>query len=35
MVLHPVLYPNKGPELELYMAEEAIGLSKSLNWTLE
>ncbi|CAD8182728.1 unnamed protein product [Paramecium pentaurelia] len=35
MVLHPVLYPNKGPELELYMAEEAIGLSKSLSWTLE
>ncbi|CAD8206634.1 unnamed protein product [Paramecium octaurelia] len=35
MVLHPVFYPNKGPELELYLAEEAIGLSKSLNWTLE
>jgi hypothetical protein len=35
MVLHPVLYPNKGPELELYLAEEAVGLSKSLNWSLE
>ena len=35
MVLHPVFYPNKGPELELYLAEEAVGLSKSLNWSLE
>ncbi|CAD8124607.1 unnamed protein product [Paramecium sonneborni] len=35
LVLHPVFYPNKGPELELYLAEEAVGLSKSLNWTLE
>ncbi|CAD8145066.1 unnamed protein product [Paramecium octaurelia] len=35
LVLHPIFYPNKGPELELYLAEEAVGLSKSLNWTLE
>jgi hypothetical protein len=26
------MYPNKGPELELYFAEEAIGLAKSLGW---
>jgi len=24
--------PNKGPELELNFAEEAIGLAKSLGW---
>ncbi|CAD8197310.1 unnamed protein product [Paramecium pentaurelia] len=35
MVLHPIGQQNKGPELELYMAEEAIGLSKQLNWTLQ
>ncbi|CAD8185672.1 unnamed protein product [Paramecium octaurelia] len=34
MVLHPIGSQNKGPELEFYMAEEAIGLSKQLNWTL-
>ncbi|CAD8092634.1 unnamed protein product [Paramecium primaurelia] len=35
MVLHPIGQQNKGPELEIYMAEEAIGLSKQLNWTLQ
>ena len=35
MVIHPVPYPNKGPEIELYLAEEAIGLVKSLNWNVK
>ncbi|EGR31247.1 hypothetical protein IMG5_115070 [Ichthyophthirius multifiliis] len=35
LIIHPVLYPNKGPEIELYLAEEAIGLAKSLNWAIE
>jgi hypothetical protein len=26
------MHPNKGPELELYFAEEAVGLVKSLDW---
>ncbi|CAK63013.1 unnamed protein product (macronuclear) [Paramecium tetraurelia] len=34
MVVHPIGSQNKGPELEFYMAEEAIGFSKQLNWTL-
>ena len=32
MVLHPVEWPNQGPAVELYLAEEAIGLAKSLGW---
>lgn len=28
------MHPNKGPELELYFAEEAIGLAKSLDWNV-
>lgn len=28
------MYPNKGPEMELYMAEEAVGLAKSLFWSV-
>jgi hypothetical protein len=28
------MYPNKGPLKELYLAEEAIGLVKSLDWTV-
>jgi hypothetical protein len=31
-MLHPVSWPHQGPELELYLAEEAIGLVKSLSW---
>ncbi|CAI2361074.1 unnamed protein product [Moneuplotes crassus] len=34
LVLHPVMRPNKGPELELNFAEEAIGLAKSLGWNV-
>lgn len=34
MVIHPIYYPNKGVEQELYLAEEAIGLAKSLNWQI-
>jgi hypothetical protein len=34
MVIHPIFYPNKGLEQELYLAEEAIGLAKSLNWRI-
>jgi hypothetical protein len=26
---------SKGPDLELYLAEEAIGLAKSLYWTVK
>lgn len=32
LVIHPIFHPNKGPEGELYLAEEAIGLTKSLGW---
>ena len=32
LMLHPVSWPNHGPNLELYLAEEAVGLVKSLNW---
>ncbi|CAD8120404.1 unnamed protein product [Paramecium sonneborni] len=35
IVLHPIFHQNQDPQLELYMAEEAIGLSKQLNWTLQ
>jgi hypothetical protein len=31
-MLHPVGWPNHGPKTELYLAEEAIGLVKSLDW---
>lgn len=34
LVLHPVFHPNRGPEAELYQAEEAVGLAKSLNWSI-
>jgi hypothetical protein len=33
-MLHPVSWPNHGPNLELYLAEEAIGLVKSLSWNV-
>ena len=33
-MLHPVGWPNHGPNVELYLAEEAVGLVKSLNWSL-
>ena len=33
-MLHPVSWPNHGPLLELYLAEEAVGLVKSLDWDL-
>lgn len=32
LVLHPVTFPNKGPIIEQYLAEEAIGLVSSLRW---
>lgn len=31
-MLHPITWPNHGPQIELYHAEEAIGLVRSLNW---
>ena len=31
-MLHPVSWPNHGPNTELYLAEEALGLVKSLDW---
>ncbi|KAM3139530.1 hypothetical protein pb186bvf_008366 [Paramecium bursaria] len=34
LVLHPIFHPNKGPEMELYLAEEAVGLVKALFWTI-
>ena len=34
LMLHPVAWPNHGPETELYLAEEAIGLVNSLGWTV-
>ena len=32
LMLHPISWPNHGPEIELYLAEEAIGLVKSMGW---
>ena len=32
LMLHPIGWPNHGPEIELYLAEEAIGLVKSMGW---
>ena len=34
LMLHPVSWPNHGPLTELYLAEEALGLVKSLNWNV-
>lgn len=33
-MLHPVGWPNHGPKIEHYLAEEAVGLVKSLGWSL-
>jgi hypothetical protein len=33
-MLHPVSWPNHGPITELYLAEEALGLVKSLSWNV-
>jgi len=33
-MLHPVSWPNHGPLTELYLAEEALGLVKSLEWNV-
>jgi len=33
-MLHPVGWPNQGPQVELYLAEEAVGLVRSLGWTV-
>ena len=35
LMLHPVGWPNHGPQTELYLAEEAIGLVRSLDWNVE
>ena len=32
LMLHPVTWPHHGPQIELYLAEEAIGLVRSLDW---
>ena len=32
MMLHPVGWPNHGPGIELYLAEEAVGLVRSMDW---
>lgn len=34
LMIHPVFASNKGPLQELYQAEEAIGLVKSLGWSV-
>lgn len=34
LMLHPVGWPNHGPNVEMYLAEEAIGLVKSLGWQI-
>lgn len=34
LMLHPVGWPNQGPNIELYLAEEAVGLVKSLGWNV-
>ena len=33
-MLHPVGWPNHGPKIEMYHAEEGIGLVKSLGWNV-
>jgi len=35
LVIHPIFYPSKGLETEIYLAEEAVGLCKSLNWNIK
>ena len=32
LVLHPVHSTNHGPQMELQLAEEAVGLAKSMRW---
>ena len=32
LMVHPVGFPNQGQKVETYLAEEAIGLVKSLGW---
>lgn len=34
LMLHPVAWPNHGPDMELYLGEEAIGLVKSMGWSV-
>ena len=34
VMLHPVGWPNHGPKIEMYHAEEGIGLVKSLGWNV-
>lgn len=34
LVLHPVSYPNHGPIVEHSLAQEALGLARSLDWAL-
>lgn len=35
LMLHPIGWPNHGPQIEHYLAEEAVGLVKSLGWSLQ
>ena len=35
LVIHPIFYPNQGLEREIYLAEEAVGLAKSLGWNVK
>lgn len=35
MMIHPVSYPNHGPDIELSLASEALGLVRSLDWEIE
>lgn len=34
LTLHPVVYPNHGPAIELSLASEALGLVRSLDWEI-
>lgn len=35
MMVHPVSWPNHGPQIELSLASEALGLVRSLGWEIE
>lgn len=34
LTLHPVTWPNHGPQIELSLASEALGLVRSLDWEI-
>ena len=35
MMVHPISWPNHGPQVELSLASEALGLVRSMGWEIE